>query len=421
VHAATTAETNVIAPVPRRSAPVNRFGPGLVAAASNNDPTTVAALAVVGATTGYALCWLVVLVVPMLALVQALAADVGVVCRTSLQGAIRRHYGLGWAITTLVAVVAVNLFTLAADVKAGSEALALLVHVPAAIFVVPFVTGVGALLVARSFSSIERYLTLMPLAFVCYVASAVIAHADGAAFLRSILMPRYALSPLEAGGAIALLGTTLTGYVYMWESIGIAQRRASRASIRFFAWDAALGMVAVGVIFVFILVASAATLGTHGVNVQTASDMAAALEPLAGPWAGTLFGVGLLASSILAVPVLASTTAYVVAHTFGWRGSLDASPREAPAFYGVVIAALALAAMGAYAPVSPVAMLYAASIAGGLATPLTLAFLVLIAASRAIMGRDAIGRTVAGLAWTVTAIVGSAAVGFLISSFTQRT
>jgi Mn2+/Fe2+ NRAMP family transporter len=155
--------------------------------------------------------------------------------------------------------------------------------------------------------------------------------------------------------------------------------------------------------------------------VQTASDMAAALEPLAGPWAGTLFGVGLLASAILAVPVLASTTAYVVAHTFGWRGSLDAAPREAPAFYGVVVAALGLAAIGAYAPVSPVTMLYAASIAGGLATPLTLGFLALVAGSRAIMGRNAIGRTAAGLAWAVTAIVGSAAVGFLLSSFTQRT
>src|SRR5271166_4779454 len=201
------------------------FGPGLVSAASNNDPTTVATLAVIGATTGYALSWLVVLVVAMLALVQSLAAGVGAVCKTSLQGAIRRHYGLSWAILTLCAVAAVNVFTLAADVKAGSEALSLLTRLPAGYFILPFVVVVGWMLVSHSYSRVERYLSLLPIVFVGYVASAVVAHIDGAALLHSIFIPHYTLAPLYAFGAIALLGTTLTSYVYIWESVEVAERR----------------------------------------------------------------------------------------------------------------------------------------------------------------------------------------------------
>ncbi len=395
------------------------FGPGLVAAASNNDPTTVATLAVVGATTGYTLCWLVVLLVPMLALVQALAAAVGAICKTSLQGAIRRHYGLRWASITLGAVAAVNIITLAADVKAGSEALSLLTRFPAGYYIVPFVVVVGWLLLSRSYRSIERYLSLIPIAFVCYVASAIIARFDVGAFLHGILVPQYTLSPLQSAGAIALLGTTLTGYVYVWESIGAAEKRHDGTPIGFLKREAFFSMLGVGVIFVFILVASAATLGKHHLPIQSASDMAVALEPLAGPWSSTLFGLGLLASAILAVPVLASTTAYVAAHTFGWTGDLSAAPRNARAFYCILIVSLVIAALVAGAPVSPVAMLFWASIAGGLATPLTLGFLARIAGDRNVMGRHCMSRPVALIAWTITGIVVAAGAAFVVSALTK--
>ena len=386
-----------------------------MAAASNNDPTTVATLAVVGATTGYALCWLVLLIVPMLALVQALAADVGSVCKTSLQGAIRRHYGIGWAVAVLCVVAAVNVATLAADVKAGSDALALLTHVPPAYWIVPFVIVVAYLLLTHSYRNIERYLSVLPIAFVCYAASAIVAHFDVGAFLRGMLIPHFALSPLYAFAAIALLGTTLTGYVYVWESIGVAERSHDERLRRRFERDAFVSMLVVGVIFMFILVASAATLGKHHVAVQSAGDMALALEPLAGPWTSTLFGLGLLASAILAVPVIGSTTAYVAAHTFGWAGSLSASYRDARAFYGVLLASLGFAALLAFAPLTSIAMLFAASIAGGLATPLTLAFLMLVVTNRTIMGTHRASRVAAALGWGITGLVTVAGAAFLVS------
>ncbi|HMD02908.1 MAG TPA: divalent metal cation transporter [Candidatus Baltobacteraceae bacterium] len=392
------------------------FGPGLVSAASNNDPTTVATLAVIGATTGYELCWLVVLVVPMLAVVQALAAGVGVVCKTSLQGAIRREFGLNWAIVTLCAVAAVNVMTLAADVKAGSEAISLFTHVQAGYFILPFVLVVGAMLLSHSYGKIERYLSLLPILFVCYAGSAILAHIDIKALLAGVFVPHFRVAPLYAFGALALLGTTLTSYVYIWESVEVAERRSEDASFHRFTRGAAYGMLSVGVIFVFILIASAATLGKHHQTVATANDMAAALVPLAGPWASTLFGIGLLGSAVLAVPVLAGTTAYVAAHTFGWDGSLDRSFRDAKPFYGVLLASLAVAAVAAFAPVSPVALLLWASIAGGLATPLTLAFLALIAGNRKLMGPYRMSRPLAVGAWAITGVVVAASLAFLLLS-----
>jgi len=355
----------------------------------------------------------------MLAVVQAMAAAVGGVCKTSLQGAILRRFGLGWAMATLCAVVAVNVITLVADVKAGSEALSLLTRVPAGYFILPFVFGVGWLLVSHSYGRIERLLAILPLVFVCYAASAVLAHFNVGAFFRGVFVSHVTFSVGYTSAAIALLGTTLTSYVYVWESIEVAERRPPGFAIGSFERDAVLGMVLIGIIFIFIVVASATTLGKRHLPIATATDIAAALTPLAGPWAGRLFGIGLLGSAILAVPILASTSAYVMSHTFGWSGSLNSRFGEAKAFYGVMLGSLAIAAVAAFAPLSPIKVLYWASIAGGLATPLTLYFLVRIARDRRTMGHYRIGSSVAASAWIVTLVVTLAAAAFLASEIAR--
>lgn len=365
------------------------LGPGFVAGASDVDPTTVASLAVVGAATGFTLSWLVVLLLPMIAIVQSIAAAVGS-AQTSIQGSIRRQYGLALALLALVAVVAVNLVTLAADLEAGAESLKLLTGVPREVFVLPFAAGVAWLLVARSYLRIERFLSYLPFIFIAYGISAVLARPDWGALLHSLLVPHFNFTPVVVTGALALLGTTLTSYVYYWESIEVAERGTLPAQARSMKANAAWGALAPGICFLFILVATATTLGKTNASVQTAADAALALEPLAGKWATELFAVGLLASAVLAVPILAGTSAYAVTQTFGMRGSLDDSWRDARVFYAVLIGSLAFAAAVAFAGFSPIALLYWASVAGGLATPLTLWLLLAIASNRAVLGENRI-------------------------------
>jgi Mn2+/Fe2+ NRAMP family transporter len=388
------------------------LGPGFIAGASDADPTTVASLAVVGAATGYMLSWLVVLLLPMIAVVQSIAAAVGA-CQTSIQEATRRHYGLKWACLALATVVAVSLMTLAADVEAGAESLKLLSGIPRATFVLPFVGVVAWLLLQRSYLRVERLLSYLPFIFICYGISAVLARPDWGALARSLLVPRFEFVPAVATGALALLGTTLTSYVYYWESIEVAERGTARTQARLMKLDAARGALAPGVCFLFILVATAATLSKSHTSVQTATDAAVALQPLAGRWATALFALGLLGSAAVAVPVLAGTTAYVVAQTFGWRASLNASFSEAKAFYGVLLGALGVSAAIALLGFPPIALLYWASVAGGLATPLTLWLLLAVARNREVMGENRIGGWLLTGGGAVAAIVTASCAIFL--------
>ncbi len=402
--------------MPPRRRFVRGLGPGLVSGASANDPTTVGAIAVVGAATGYGLAWLVVLLLPVLALVQAIAASVATMSQMSLQQAVLRTFGRGPAIVAVAAIVPISLFTLGADVQAGAQAVTLLTHQPFYYFVAPIVTVAGWLLATKSYLRIERTLASLTLIFLCYVASAILARPDWGQVLHAILVPRFEVSPVFATGAIALLGTTLTSYVYFWESIEVAERQPAPSQLRAVNTDAVVGMLVAGSSFLFILIATAATSGKQHLQVHTAADAATALKPLAGSLDGMLFGIGLLASAAIAIPVIAATNGYVVAQALGWRAGLANKPGEATAFYAVIFLSLIVAAAFALVPVPTMSLLYWVSVIAGLATPLTLAFTLLVARDRATMRGRPIGLPLAMAGWVVTAIVTAAALAFIAAN-----
>ncbi len=396
-----------------------QFGPGLVAGASDNDPTTVATLAVIGSTTGYALSWLVVLTIPMLVVVQLISAAVGAVSRAGLQKIIRLHYGRGWGWATLLAVLGVNVFTLSADLEGGSAALELLTGWPYRWFLVPFAGAVAALLVWGSYEHLEHVLRYVLFVFLAYVAAAVLAHPDWLEVARATFIPRFSFSSDYVAGALALLGTTLTSYAYIWETIEEAEEQPPLHRLGLVQLDAGVGMVLAGVIFWFILIGTGATLGAHHQAVQTAEDAAQALAPLAGHFAAVIFGVGLLASAVLAVPVLAGTSAYVLADVLGWRAGLNRRFGHARPFYITLLVSLLVAVAVAFAGVNPIHLLFLSSIAGGLGTPITLALMMRAARDSRVMGSHRIGRGLATCGWAVTAIVSAACMAFLWQSLSQ--
>jgi Mn2+/Fe2+ NRAMP family transporter len=398
---------------PRRQF-VRGLGPGLVSGASANDPTTVGSIAVVGAATGYGMAWLVILMLPMLALVQAIAASVATTSQMSLQQAILRTFGRAPAMIGATAIIAVGLATLGADLQAGAQALTLLFGLPPYYFVVPLALLAAWLLATKSYLRIERILASLTLIFLCYVASAILARPDWGSVLRGIV-PHFEFSPIFAGGAIALLGTTLTSYVYFWESIEVAERRPPISQLRAVNADAVVGMLVAGSSFLFILIATAATLGKHHLAVNTAADAAAALRPLAGSLDQTLFGIGLLASAAIAVPVIAATNGYVVAQTFGWRAGLANKPGEATGFYRAIFVSLAIAGALALFPIPTISLLYWTSVIAGLATPITLALMLLAARDRNVMRERPISVPLASAGWVVTAIVTASSVAFIVA------
>ena len=175
------------------------LGPGIVSGASDNDPTTVASLAVIGSTTTFGLSWLVLLVIPMLSVVQAISAQIGLVTNTGLESVVRRRYGNGWALLTLLSVLIVNLLTLAADLEGGGAALSLLVNIDYRWFIVPLAASAGFTLILGNYKQIQRVLVYLPLIFLSYVAAAFLAHPNWRDVLRNLLAPRFELSETVSG------------------------------------------------------------------------------------------------------------------------------------------------------------------------------------------------------------------------------
>jgi Mn2+/Fe2+ NRAMP family transporter len=406
-------------PRPQRSAEA-KFGAGIVAGASDNDPTTVATLAVIGSTTTYELGWLTLLVIPMLAVIQAIAAQVGTVSKKGLEDCVRDAYGRVWAVVALAALLIVNVLTLAADLEGGGAAMQLLTNLDYRWWVAPLGALAVVVLIAGSYRTIERVLRYLALLFLTYAGAAFLAHPDWGAVFRGSFFPHFDLRPDTVSGALALLGTTLTAYAYVWETIELSEEKPKLRRLGLVQVDAALGIVVAGLTFWFILVATGATLGAHHKQVQTAQEAAQALAPIAGKYASLVFAIGLLGSALVAIPVIAGTSAYVAAEMFGWRHSLDAKFGRARRFYltlgGCVLAAVAIGMAG----VPPIKLLFFSGIAGGIATPLTMALMLLVGRNTSIMHNLRIPGWLAAAGWCVTLVVTSATVIYLAQTLTGR-
>jgi Mn2+/Fe2+ NRAMP family transporter len=395
------------------------LGPGIVSGASDNDPTTVASLAVIGSTTVYSLGWLVLLIIPMLSVVQAISAQIGIVMNTGLEAAVRRRYGKGWAWLALVSVLIVNLITLAADLEGGGAALSLLIHIDYRWFVIPLAASAGFMLIFDNYKKIQRVLIYLPLVFLSYVAAAFMARPQWTNVLRNSLIPHFSFTEPMITGAIALLGTTLTAYSYVWQTIEMSEEALPLSRLGLAQVDTTLGTIVAGATFWCIVIATGATLGVHHKAVQTAQDAATALTPFAGHWASLLFGIGLLASALIAIPVLGATSAYVVSEMFGWGGGIDQKLWRAKKFYLTLIAVLVIGCGVALAGVSPIKLLFISSIVGGLATPITLTMMMLIAGNSSAMKRKPLNPFLLGSGWIVTIVMTVAAAIFLCQTFTD--
>ncbi|SBT45343.1 NRAMP (natural resistance-associated macrophage protein) metal ion transporters [Micromonospora narathiwatensis] len=389
------------------------LGPGLVSGAADTDPTTVATLVVVGASTMFGLAWLTLLMMPALVVVQVLATRVGVLSGRDLQRAVRDGYGRVVSVLFLVSVLAVNVVTVAADVAAGAAAIGLLVGVDSRWLVPGFAAGVLALLLWGKYDEVERVLKLVMLGLLAYGLAAILARPDWLAVARGSLVPAVPFTREHLAGMLAILGTTLTSYMYVWQTVEQVEEPCSRRELRYREFDGLVGGGLAAVIFWCILVASGATLGAHHQHVDTAEQAAQALRPLAGPLAGAVFAGGLLASAIIAVPVIMASGGYVTASAFGWPRGLSRTPRQAPRFYAVVVVQALAGVALAMAGIGPIRLLFAASLIGGVATPLGLVLLVLAAGNPKLVGpsRIHVGLRVAG--WVIAALVATVTVIFL--------
>lgn len=386
-----------------------RVTPELVAAASDNDPTTVGTAVVVGAQTAYQLSWVALLVAPLLAVVQTIAAQVAGVARADLQQLTVRRYGRRVGALLALSIVPVNLLTAAADLRVSAAAIGVLLGTSSRWLSVPVAGALGTILLVGKYRHAILRLRWALVGFLgLAMAAVVLSRPDWAQVARDSLIPRLSPNRDQLRGLLALLGTTLTGYVYVWETVarGVEEpRRSARLSSR---KGAMLGAGFTALTLWCVVVASAATLGQHHQSVTSLHDAAEVLGPLAGGLAVKLFAAVLLVSGVVALPVITATTAYVVGAQFGIPGTLSQQFGRAKRFYALIATSMGASLMLTLLHVSVVGMLIWASVLGALGTPIGLVVLIRLARDPDVMGNARITRRLALAGWTIAGVVACA-------------
>ncbi len=397
---------------------LRRLGPGLITGAADDDPSGIATYSQAGARFGFSMLWTVVLTLPLMIAIQIVSARIGYVTRRGLTANIKSSFPR-WVLYAVVGMlVAANTLNVAADIAAMAEALRLLVGGSAHVYAVTFGLLCLVLQVFLPYKTYVRWLKWLTLALFAYVAVVFSLHLDWWQIASEVVRPRF---PAGSQGhdvllmVVAVFGTTISPYLFFWQAAQEVEDasasaahapRAVRHHLRRIKADTIIGMAFSNLIAFFIILSTAATLHASGItDIQTSAQAAEALRPLAGEFTFLLFSLGIIGTGMLAVPVLAGSSAYAVAEAAGWQGSLSSrlDKGEGRGFYGVIAAGTVGGVILCFTPTDPVKELFwTAVINGVIAVPIMLVMMLL--ASRAdTMGANVIGPRLRWLGWIATA------------------
>lgn len=415
---------------PRNTGFLRSLGPGLVSGASDDDPSGIAAYAQAGALLGYTACWFMVLCYPMMVTTQEISARIGRATGRGIIGIIARHYPR-WLLDSLVVLVVVaNVLNLGADLGAMGAVLHLVIGGPAHLYVALLGAACAGLLFALSYERYVAFVKWLTLSMFAYFATAISVPLPWRDIAYHTIVPELPLDPKSVAVFVAVMGTTISPYLFIWQASLEAERARGRPKLRRFSPLASLagaeilriridtfaGMAVAALIAYAVIVTAAATLHGRGMlDIHTAAEAAEALRPVAGDFAESLFALGILSTGLLAVPMLAGSAASALAEARKHPVGLGRTPNEARVFYGAIaIATLAGVAINFARIDSMRALLGSAVINGLVAVPL-LVMMMLIAGKPAIMGRLALPRRLAALGWITTAIMAATAAALLAS------
>lgn len=385
------------------------LGPGLVAASAGNDAGGIATYSSAGAKYGYDLIWVMVLITLPMALVQETCARLGAATGRGLLDLIRHRFGCNWALFAILVVGLANAGLIVSEFVGLSQAGELL-GISKYVLVPVAALGLWALVLFWSYSYLEKLLILMTLVFLVYPAAAWMGHPDGAALAHGALVPHVRGDQGFLMLLVALIGTTITPYMQLYQQSSVVEARASRKSYGNERWDAYVGCTLSNLMSICMMVATAATLHKMGhTDIETAADAARALEPAAGQAATTLFAIGLLGATLLAATVLPLATSYAVTEALGAPKGVDLDFRRAPLFFTMYTLLLGLGAAVALIPNLPVMkLLVGVQVLNGALLPIVLVFIMLLANDKAFMGELRNSRLANLLGWATVVTITTA-------------
>jgi NRAMP (natural resistance-associated macrophage protein)-like metal ion transporter len=373
----------------------SRLGPGLVTGASDDDPSGIGTYSQAGAAFGFGLLWTAWITLPLAAAVQEVAGRLGLVSGHGLAALIKMRFPR-WVLFGAVGLVAAaNGFNIGADLGSMAASVRLLVPVPQALLLVAMaglMVGLEVFIPYERYAKVLRWLTL---SLVSYIAVLFVIDLNWGSVVRQTFIPRISWTRSEIAMLIAILGTTISPYLFFWQASEEVEEKqlekkyaVDREHLSLMRADVLAGMASAVLVMFAIMVASAATLGKHGVaTVQTAQQAAEALRPIAGRLASLLFTLGIVGTGALAVPVLAGSSAYALSEAFGWDEGLGKTFSGARKFYLVIGGAMLVGLALNFVGIDPIRALYFAAILNGVAAPPLILLMLILSNHQPTCGR----------------------------------
>jgi Mn2+/Fe2+ NRAMP family transporter len=407
---------------------LDTLGPGLITGASDDDPSGIGTYAQTGAQLGLGVSWMMLITFPLMVAIQEISARVGRVTGRGIAGNVCRHYP-GWMLQSIVVLLfAANAVNIGADLGAMGDALKLLVPGPALLYVVLFGAGCILAQVFIQYAMYVRVLKWLCLTLFAYVVALVTVHVPWGKALRGLIVPQVTWSTDFLTTLVAIAGTTISPYLFFWQAseeaedirvkpertpLKLDKRQAPSAFARIRA-DTLVGMALSNVIAIAIIITTAATLHEKGItNIESSAQAAEALKPVAGEFAYLIFTIGIIGTGLLGVPVLAGSAAYAIGEGRRWPVGLDRRPKEAVAFYATIAAATLIGIGVNFTPLNPIQALYWSAVINGVVAMPVMVLLMLMTASRDIMGEFIITGWLRALGWLSTAAMAACVAGMM--------
>lgn len=411
---------------------IKKLGPGLITGAADDDPSGIATYSQAGAQFGTGLIWLAVWTLPFMITIQEMCARIALVTGNGLASNIKHLYKKQILQIVTVLLLVANTFNIGANLGAMAKAVQLIKPQLSFTFLVIFIGLLCLTLpIIIPYKKYARYLKWLVITLFSYIITGFIIDMDWSALLHHSFIPHITFSKEQILLVTAILGTTISPYLFFWQTsqeveeeieegkLTVHSRRGTNlVEIKKMRTDIWTGMFLSNTVMFFIIAVSANTLFVNGItNIDSASDAAKALLPLAGSMATLLFSIGIIGTGLLAVPVLASSTSYAISESFGWKEGLYRKFQKARAFYSIIIISILIGIVTNFIGLHPIKALIYSAIVNGIIAPVVIIFIVRISSSHKIMGHYKNSVFQKSIGWVTIILMSITSVAAIVSLF----
>jgi NRAMP (natural resistance-associated macrophage protein)-like metal ion transporter len=396
---------------------LNTLGPGFITGASDDDPSGIGTYSQAGAQFGYSIGWTMLFTFPLMSAIQEISARIGRTTGHGIAGNVCRHYPASILYIIVSLLFIANAINIGADLIAMADAVKMLIGGHAAVYVVLFAVGSVGAIVFLTYKSYARLLKWATLGLFAYVATLFAVDVPWKEAISGLLIPKLTWNKDFFTMLVAIFGTTISPYLFFWQASMEVEEidshrkteplkkrpEQSHGAIRRIRADTLAGMAFSNLIAIAIIITTAATLHKAGVTtIESSTQAAEALKPIAGQFAFVLFALGIVSTGLLAIPVLAGSAAYAVGEACKWPVGISKKPGRAASFYGVLVAAALLGAAITFTGIDPIKALYWSAVVNGVVSVPIMALMMLMTRQTKVMGDFTVGGWLRFLGWLAT-------------------